>query len=107
MHFLLHFWRAISPQALAGAPVGPRTLTVNIGTPITVQMAVAGIINFLAFTVSAVCLVIFVVGTFFVVTSAGGSRLEQGKNMMINSIIGLLVTACAYGILRTLYFVIY
>ena len=57
---------------------------------------------------SMVCVAIFLVGTLFMVFSAGNDTpLQKGKGMMTGSLIGLAVTVGAFAIWRTVTFILY
>ena len=55
-----------------------------------------------------ICVAIFLVGTLFMVFSAGNDTpLQKGKGMMTGSLIGLAITVSAYAIWRTVVFILY
>ena len=59
-------------------------------------------------SVSSICLAIFIIGAFMMVISAGrDTLLQNGKSMMIGSLIGLIIVVGASAIWRTVIFVLY
>lgn len=82
-------------------------VVLNTGIRGTFPQVMSQIVNFLATSGVAVCAALFLVGAFMMVLYAGKpDKAEQGKDIMIQSMIGLFVILGAYGILRTVFYVL-
>lgn len=85
-----------------------RTLGISVGTPLGLQDILNNIIVFLAGTIITISLIMFVMGALFMVISRGNEQqVTRGKELMIGAVIGLTVVLGAYGIVRTVFFLIY
>lgn len=64
--------------------------------------------NTLFGSAALICAAIFLIGTAFMIFSAGNDTLlQKGKGMMTGSLIALAIIVGAYGIWRTVVFIIY
>lgn len=80
---------------------------LETGIRATFPQLMSRIVGWLATSGVAVCAAFFLVGAFMMVlNSAKPDKAEQGKDIMIQSMIGLFVILGAYGILRTVFYVL-
>lgn len=81
---------------------------MNVGVSITFTELSQNLISLFLAAIVILCLVLFLVGTFMMVISRGEQDLlQQGKDYMIRSIMGLSVVLGSYGILQTVYYLLY
>lgn len=86
----------------------PMTLTVDLGSSASMTQIVGNVIQVLALVAILLFGTLFVVGAVFMVGSRGKEdQLNTGKELMIKSMIGLAIVGGAYGLIRTLYYLIY
>lgn len=79
----------------------------DTGIHATFPQLMSAIVNFLAVSSVAVCTALFLIGAFMMVLySSKPDKAAQGKDIMIQSVIGLFVILGSYGILRTVFFVL-
>ncbi len=80
---------------------------VNTGIRATFPQVMSRIVGWLATSGVAVCAALFLIGAFMMVFNARSpDKAAQGKDIMIQSMIGLFVILGAYGILRTVFYVL-
>ena len=85
-----------------------RTLTVNLGSNQPLTDVIGNVIEMLALTVIIFTTVLFLAGAFMMIISRGkDDLLSKGKDLMIQSLIGMAVVGGAYGLIRTLFWLIY
>lgn len=92
---------ALIPVATAAA-VEP---VVTIPNPLNVesfQELLDAIINFIFWVGMAIAPVLFVIAGFIYVTSAGSSRIDTAKKMMLYTVIGLVILLFARGLVTVL-----
>ncbi len=90
--------------AMAYTPGAP--IVVSTGVVTTIPRIVAGIVNVLLFWGGGVTTTIFLIGTFMMVGSGGGRFLDNGKKLMIASLIGYAIILSAWLIMSTVVFFI-
>lgn len=82
-------------------------MVVNTGISATFPQVMSRIVGWLATSGVAVCAALFLIGAFMMVFYASKpDKASQGKDIMIQSMIGLFVILGAYGILRTVFYVL-
>ncbi len=85
-----------------------RSLVLNTGVRISLEQVFANIYGFAAASIISVSTVLFLVGASYLVASHGDSNMvDKGKKIMIGSLIGMGIVLGAYGILRTLFAILY
>jgi len=85
-----------------------RTLIVNLGSSQTLADVIGNVIEMLALTIIVFTTVLFLAGAFMMIISRGkDDLLSKGKDLMIQSLIGMAVVGGAYGLIRTLFWLIY
>ena len=95
----------VSAAAFAGQH---RTLVVDLGSSIALPQLVSNAIAAFLVLIILLVTVLFLLGAFYVVMSHGKEDLVQkGKDLMIQSLIGLAVVLGAYGIIRTAFYLLY
>jgi Type IV secretion system pilin len=85
-----------------------RTWAVNTGggRP-TVETFFSNLIAYSAYLIGFVTATLFLIGALMVVLSRGKpDQMENGKKLMINSLIGMMIVLGAYGILRTVTYIV-
>lgn len=88
-------------------PKAHAQLQISTGIQATFPQVMERIVTFLALTGVSLCTALFLVGAFMMVLYAGKpDKAAQGKDVMIQSMIGLFVILGAYGILRTVFYVL-
>lgn len=91
----------------ADTPYSTTPITVNTGIRTSFPQIMNKIVSFLAVSSVSVCTALFLIGAFMMVFNARSpDKAAQGKDIMIQSIIGLFVVLGAYGILRTVFYVL-
>jgi len=81
----------------------PVTIGVSIGglTQATISQYLAAVFN-LGIGIAAILAIIFImIGGFRYIAAAGGGEVEQGKSMIKNAIIGLVLALLSYTLLQT------
>lgn len=79
-----------------------RNLTVSIGTSFTLGQMVQRVVDFLAASITTVASAMFLVGAFMIVLAgAKEDYKQQGKDLMMGSIMSIGVVLGAYAIYRT------
>jgi len=101
----------ILPEAALAFEGTKNTLTVDFvrnssGGSVTFTGVVGNVLTALIGVAGTFCAVLFLIGAFLVVT-AKQTNVDKGKDLMIQSMIGLAVTLSAYAILRTFFSVLY
>lgn len=85
-----------------------RSLIVNLGSNQQLSEIVGNAIEMLALTIIAFTTILFLAGAFMMVISRGkDDLLSKGKDLMIQSLIGMAVVGAAYALIRTLFWLIY
>lgn len=85
-----------------------RSITVNTGVRITIDQLFANIYGFAAGSIVPIATLLFLVGAAYVVASHGGEEgVGKGKKIMRESLIGMGIVLGAYGIIRTLFAILY
>ncbi|MBI3331619.1 hypothetical protein HYZ99_01525 [Candidatus Peregrinibacteria bacterium] len=85
-----------------------RSLTVDLGANVKFSTVFGNAVSALAGLAGTFCGVLFLIGAFLMVISRGkDDQLQKGKDLMIQSLIGLAVVLGAYAIIRTLFAVLY
>lgn len=85
-----------------------RFLTVDFGSRNTFNAVVFNALQALTGIIGTFCGILFLIGALLMVISRGkDDQLQKGKDLMIQSMIGLAVTLSAYAIIRTLFSVLY
>lgn len=85
-----------------------RTLTVDIGTRLSFNQIAVNVMFFLASSITAIGIALFLVGAFMLVFSHGkDDYIQKGKDLMIGSMLGIVVVMSAVAIVRTVYFFVY
>lgn len=78
------------------------TLVVDIGTPLSWAQITQSIVNFLAGGIGAISSAVFIYGALKMTGSGFNEEWRnQGKDLMIKSLVALALTLGAYAILRT------
>lgn len=92
--------------AVSPVPVfAQRTLNVDIGTQLGIWEIFNRIVMYASASIVVIAGAVFLVGAFLVVLSGAKENFkEQGKDLMIGSLIGMGVVLGAYAILRTVSF---
>lgn len=94
------FLRILLAPATASAQ-----LVVDIGTRLNIGQLLSNIVNFLAASIGFVTVAIFIFGALKLTASgAHEDWRQQGKDLMIGSLIGMALVLGAYAILRTVMF---
>ncbi|MEK7591060.1 MAG: hypothetical protein AAB489_02525 [Patescibacteria group bacterium] len=107
------FLRIFPLLGLALAPIrasalAVRTLTVDLGSGLSLLGVVGNVVEMLALTAIIFTTVLFLIGAFMMILSRGkDDQLSKGKDLMIQSLIGLAVVGGAYALIRTLFWLIY
>lgn len=80
-------------------------LVVDIGTPLSIGQLANNIVNFLAASIGFVTVAVFIYGTLKLTASGAHEEWrQQGKDLMIWSIVAMVIVLGAYAILRTVAF---
>jgi hypothetical protein len=106
MRLIIGSLALFSPVLAFAQAAAPRTLQVNFGTQLSGWDLIQNIVDFMAGSIGAVTVALFIYGAFKLTASGMYEEWrEQGKTLMTQSLIGMVVVLSAYGILRTtLYF---
>ncbi len=100
---VLPLLRLVSPAPSAHA----QPLVVNIGTPLSLGELLTNIVNFLAASIGFLAVVMFIVGALKLVASAANEDWRnQGKDLMIHSLIAMAIVLGAYALLRLVTYVL-
>ena len=93
---------------LAPAIAFARTLTVDLGATISFPELIGNAVEALALISILFTTVLFLIGAFMMVISRGKEdQVSKGKDLMIQSLIGMAVVGGAYGLIRTIFWLIY
>ena len=85
-----------------------RFQVVTTGIRISFTQLISNIISFLSATAVGLCTLIFLAGAAQLVLSRGDqTKVDNGKKMMISSLIGLCIVLSAYAIMRTVIYFLY
>ena len=85
-----------------------RFIPITTGIRIPFVQFMGNLTNFLAVSASGVCTLLFLVGAAILTTSRGDqTKVDNGKKLMISSLIGLAIALSSYGIVRTILFFLY
>jgi hypothetical protein len=88
-------------------PAAHAQVQLNTGIHSTFPQLMERIVGWLATSGVAVCAALFLIGAFMMVLySSKPDKASQGKDIMIQSMIGLFVILGAYGILRTVFYIL-
>lgn len=94
-------------RLLPALPAAHAQLTVNIGTPLSWGELTTNIVNFLAAAIGFLAVVMFIFGALKMVASAANEDWRnQGKDLMIHSIVAMAIVLGAYAILRVVTYVL-
>jgi hypothetical protein len=103
MWLMLRFAMMALPAWAQDCPDGK--LCVNIGSPLSWGQLTKNIIDFLAASIGFVCVAIFIFGALKLTASAFNEEWRnQGKDLMIKSLVAMVIVLGAYAILRTVAF---
>ena len=106
LHRLVHF--ALVSRVMADNRPNHHWHVGGLGSDIDFAKFADNAVGLFSLTIGAVCTVLFLIGALYMVTSTGSpDRLGKGQKLMTESLIGLAITLGAYGILRTLYSLVY
>jgi hypothetical protein len=86
------------------------TMTTGIRLQGGFNQAVNNLISFLAGTITAVTIVLFLIGAFSLIFGAltnNEDLLGKGKNSMKRSLMGMAIVLGSYAILRTVLYLLY
>lgn len=106
----VHFLSLLVPRAYAGnGGYTPGSIHVGVfGADIDFMSFMANAVGLFSMTVGIICTILFLIGALYMVLSTGSpDRLGKGQKLMTESLIGLAIVLGAYGIMRTIYFLIY
>ena len=83
-----------------------RNINLGTGVNISYEDAMNNLVSYLAVSIGTVTTVLFLVGATYMLASGGvADRLDKGKKLMKESLIGMAIVLGSYTILRTvLYF---
>ncbi|MDO8649433.1 MAG: hypothetical protein Q7R81_06670 [Candidatus Peregrinibacteria bacterium] len=96
------------PQAVLATHQKPNRLQVAIGVDLKLGDIIGNVLEFLVTAIIMLCTVLFAAGAFHFVFSHGQEKfVTRGKDLMIYSLVGLAVVLGAYGILRTVVYILY
>lgn len=85
-----------------------RSVVLNTGIRIPITEVLSNITNFLAVSSIGVCTLLFVVGAAMITMSRGDqTKVDNGKKLMISSLVGLAIVMGSYGIVRTVLYFLY
>lgn len=85
-----------------------RTLQVDLGPRIGLVQLATNIINFLARSIGFIAIALFMIGALMIAVSRGEDpMLSRGKDLVIYSLIGAAVVLGSFGIIRTIFYLIY
>ncbi len=99
--------RLLLVPSLAQAAEG-RFVVVTTGVRIPFSQMMSNVTGFLAVSSVSVCTLLFLLGAAQLTISAGDqTKVDNGKKMMISSLIGLAFVLSAYAIVRTVLFFLY
>lgn len=91
----------------ASSAVFAQQLEVDIGTELDFAQLANNIVTFLAASIGFVSVAIFIFGAFKLTASAFNEEWRnQGKDLMIKSLVAMVIVLGAYAILRTVAFFI-
>jgi hypothetical protein len=103
---LLGFGAFLAP--ITASALYDRSMVVQTGVRISIEQLFANVYGFAAASVVSITSVLFLIGASYLVASHGDSNMvDKGKKIMIGSLIGMGIVLGAYGILRTLFAIIY
>lgn len=89
------------------SPASAAQLVVNIGTPLSWGQLTGNIVDFLAASIGFVTVAIFIVGALKLTASGFNEEWRnQGKDLMVKSLVAMVIVLGAYAILRTVAFFI-
>ena len=95
-------------RILAETAYAQRSIVLTTGIRISIAQVFVNLYAFLAITGVGLCTLIFVAGAASLVLSHGDqTKVDNGKKMMIGSLIGVAIIMGSYGILRTVFFFLY
>ena len=81
---------------------------MDLGSGLSLLGVVGNVVEMLALTAIIFTTVLFLIGAFMMILSRGkDDQLSKGKDLMIQSLIGLAVVGGAYALIRTLFWLIY
>lgn len=97
------------PGFVANCPPGVQNcICVSSGFSGGLPELILRVVMFLSYAIGTFCTIAFLVGAFLIVLSRGQEPLlPRGKNLVIESLIGLAVVLGANGILRVVMYVLY
>ena len=85
-----------------------RCITIATGVRIPFVQAISNVVLFLATSAVGVCTVLFLVGAAQLTMSRGDqTKVDNGKKLMISSLVGLAIVATSYAIVTTVLYFLY
>lgn len=114
---VLRFLRTAFATVLLALPVPmwaleTRTWTIRTAAgsnlpQLTADQFIGNLIFYLSYLIGFVTTALFLVGALYVVIARGQpDKMEKGKKLMIESLIGMAIVLGAYAILRTVAFIV-
>ena len=92
----------------AASALEERFVILGTGIRISFVQLVSNLISFLAVSVLSVCTVLFLIGAVQVTVSHGDqTKIDNGKKLMISSLVGLALVLSSYAIVRTVLYFLY
>ena len=98
-----HYTLFCSVGVTGGAYDGPKTVKLDnpLGKDLSIPELTGKIVRYLLGIIGAVVFVVFFIGGFFWMTSAGNpEKVKKGSSTMLYAVIGLFVIFSAYGIIN-------
>ena len=106
MSFIRLLVRATTSVAQAAAPA--RFVTMGTGIQINWIAAIGNLTRFVATTSVGLCTLLFIVGAGQLTMSRGDqTKVDNGKKLMISSLIGVSLVMGSYAIVRTVMYFLY
>lgn len=114
---VLRFLRTTFASVLLALPVPmwaleTRTWTIRTAAgsnlpQLTADQFIGNLIFYLSYLIGFVTTALFLIGALYVVIARGQpDKMEKGKKLMIESLIGMAIVLGAYAILRTVAFIV-
>lgn len=86
----------------------PRFVVITTGIRIPFTQAIGNLTGFIAATSVGVCTLLFIIGAAQMTLSHGDqTAVDNGKKLMISSLVGLAIVLGSYAIIRTVLFFLY
>ncbi len=85
-----------------------RFIVITTGVRIPFVQVMSNLTGFLAVSSVSVCTLLFLIGAALLTVSRGDqTKVDNGKKLMISSLVGLVITLSAYAVVRTVLFFLY